>query len=71
MSNTSQQAESLLGLERVMERVGLARASIYKEISAGVFPRPVKRGKRSLWVESEIAAWISQVIRDDRGGDSP
>ncbi|MDH2240193.1 AlpA family transcriptional regulator [Pigmentiphaga sp. GD03639] len=71
MSNTSQHTESLLRLERVMDRVGLGRTSIYDEVKAGTFPRPVKRGKRSLWVESEVDAWIAGAITEYRTGKNP
>lgn len=44
MSNTSQHTGSLLGLDRVIDRAGLGRTSIYGEVKAGTFPKPVRRG---------------------------
>lgn len=58
----------LIRIKDVMERTGLARSTIYKYISLGQFPQPIKLGTRSVaWVESEINTWINDSIkrRDD------
>jgi prophage regulatory protein len=54
----------LLRLPEVMERVGLRRAAIYQRMSEGRFPKCRSLGpKCSVWVESEINAWIDTVIQ--------
>ena len=45
--------------EGVIGKVGMASPTIYELIRKGEFPQPVKRGRSSLWVESEIDAWIA------------
>ncbi|WP_417420716.1 helix-turn-helix transcriptional regulator [Halomonas sp.] len=58
----------LIRVKGVMERTGLARSTIYKYISLGQFPQPIKLGTRAVaWVESEIDTWINDSIkrRDD------
>lgn len=53
-----------LRLPEVMARLGMSRAWIYDEISAGRFPRPVKIGARaSIWLESEISAFLAARTR--------
>jgi predicted DNA-binding transcriptional regulator AlpA len=52
--------ESLLRLTAVLDRTGHSRSSWYAEILAGRAPRPVKRGKASLWLESEVQAVIDR-----------
>jgi prophage regulatory protein len=54
----------LLSFADVSARVALGRTSIYAGIAAGTFPAPVKVGKRSLWVEAEIAQWIADRIAE-------
>ena len=53
-------SESLLRLPEVLRRTGHSRSSWYAEVLAGRAPRPVKRGKASLWLESEVQAVIDR-----------
>lgn len=40
--------------------VGLSRSEIYRLLDAGLFPRPVKLGSRSVgWRESDLAEWLA------------
>lgn len=44
----------------VEQITGLSRTTIYKLMSAGQFPRPVKiTGKAVAWPESAIAEWLA------------
>jgi prophage regulatory protein len=46
-------------LPTVMYRTGLSSSEIYRSISVGRFPRPVKLGPRSsAWSAAEIDQWI-------------
>lgn len=48
----------------VVERTGLSDTSIWREVKAGRFPRPVPLGRRAVgWVESEVDAWIEARAR--------
>ena len=51
---------SLLRVPVVMARTGLCRASLYKRISAGLFPRPVKAfgRQRAGWPSDEVETLI-------------
>ncbi|HDZ46414.1 MAG TPA: AlpA family transcriptional regulator [Halomonas sp.] len=54
----------LIRIKDVMERTGLARSTIYKYISLGLFPNSVQLGTRAVaWVESEIDTWINDSIK--------
>ena len=60
----------ILRLPQVMARVGLCRASIYKYMSEGLFPRPIAIGLRARgWLEEDIAAWIDARIHMARSID--
>jgi len=39
----------------------------YKLISEGLFPKPIKLGRSSRWLKSEVEAWVQQLIADSRG----
>jgi len=48
---------------QVEKRTGLGRSSLYKLISDGLFPKPVKLGPRTAaWVESEVDAWAAERV---------
>lgn len=60
--------ERLLPMRAVRDQVALHPATIYGLIKAKEFPQPIKMGRRSLWIESEIQAWIQARIADSRMG---
>ena len=52
------QPTKFLRLPEVVDRVGFSRPSIYRLISAGSFPKPLKLGARaSAWREADIEEW--------------
>lgn len=54
--------QRLIRLAEVKLRVGLSRASIYKRMSEGRFPKSRSLGSRcAVWIEAEIDAWIATV----------
>lgn len=55
--------QRLIRLAEVKQRVGLSRASIYKRMSDGRFPKSRSLGSRcAVWIEAEIDAWIASVV---------
>lgn len=54
--------QRLIRLAEVKQRVGLSRASIYKRMSEGRFPKSRSLGSRcAVWIEAEIDDWIALV----------
>lgn len=48
----------LWGWPEVIDATGIPRRTLERELSAGRFPRPVKRvGRRPYWRPSDVAAW--------------
>jgi prophage regulatory protein len=46
---------------RVSEQTGLARTTIYKMVSEGRFPAPVRlTSNTSAWRSEEVERWISE-----------
>lgn len=64
--NPTPPASGALILQRLPEvkaRCGLSRSEIYRRVSMGDFPAPVKLGQRaSAWPEHEVTAWIASRI---------
>ncbi|WP_028244059.1 helix-turn-helix transcriptional regulator [Denitrificimonas caeni] len=53
----------LLKIKDVSALTSLARATIYKYIKEGVFPKQVNLGTNCVaWVESEVLEWIEEKI---------
>lgn len=61
-------SHSLIRMTETMRRTGYGKAWIYRLISQGRFPKPVKIGCRAIaFIESEIDEWINQRIAESRG----
>jgi len=57
-NNEQQLTDFLLRRREVEQQVALSRASLYRLIHAGKFPRPVSLGTGSVrWKQSDITAW--------------
>ena len=49
----------LIRRDQVLHICGISRSGLYDLIARGLFPEPVRIGRRAVaWRESEIAAWI-------------
>lgn len=46
---------------------GLTDKWFYKLIQDGLFPKPIKLGRSSRWLRSEVEAWLQQRIAESRG----
>lgn len=58
----------LMKIKEVMQVTTLARATVYKYMELGSFPKPVSLGGRAVaWVADEVEDWVAQRIaeRDD------
>ncbi|GGE41418.1 helix-turn-helix transcriptional regulator [Actibacterium pelagium] len=52
----------ILRRPEVEARIGLSRSTLYKMMSDGDFPRPIRLGKRAVgWRESDIEDWQSNL----------
>lgn len=47
---------------------GRGRTSTLDDVKAGTFPKPIKCGSASLWLHSEVQAWIAARVRQSREG---
>ena len=55
-------AEILLKLPQVEKIVGFKHSTIYKQVSAGLFPAPLRIGGRAVrWRSGDIQKWIDSL----------
>jgi len=56
---------NILRMKQLTEKIGLAKATIYRKIQNGAFPKPfvIGDGRAAGWLESDIDAWITQQIQ--------
>jgi prophage regulatory protein len=52
------QQDRFIRIMTVLDRVGIARSTLYTYMEAGLFPAQIKIGRASYWSESEINAWM-------------
>jgi prophage regulatory protein len=60
------QNDRIIRLPEVLHMVGMKKTSIYSKIKHGDFPVPVKLGRASGWLESDVQRWISRVVASER-----
>ena len=60
----------LVRLSDVEQLTGFRKSHIYAAIKSGVFPAPIKSGRATRFLESEIFDWIRARVAD-RDGEGP
>jgi prophage regulatory protein len=52
---------TLIRISEVVARTGRKRQSLYSEMKAGRFPRPIKLNSHNVaWLESEVDDWVKR-----------
>ena len=56
-----------LDLERVVAKTSISKTAWYEGIKEGVYPRPLKAGRKSIWLDHEVDAALQRLAsqRDD------
>jgi prophage regulatory protein len=69
MAHQLNDALRALRRKQVEERTGSTRSTLYRWISNGSFPRPIRLGSRSVgWLEHEVSDWLAQrALERDTG----
>lgn len=58
--------DQLVDMRFITKLTGLTDKWFYKLIKDGQFPKPIKLGRSSRWLRSEVEAWLLQRIADSR-----
>lgn len=48
----------LLKIDQVKDKSGLCKTAIYEKMNDGTFPKQIKIGRNSRWLEADIDTWI-------------
>jgi prophage regulatory protein len=59
-------SKRLLRRPGVEDKVGFKHSAIYELIKRGEFPSPIRIGRSSFWLESEIDSWIERRVSESR-----
>ncbi|MBA7728840.1 AlpA family transcriptional regulator [Citrobacter freundii] len=58
--------DQLVDMRFITKLTGLTDKWFYKLIKDGLFPKPIKLGRSSRWLQSEVEAWLQQRIAQSR-----
>lgn len=58
--------DQFVDMKFITQLTGLTDKWFYKLIQDGLFPKPIKLGRSSRWLRSEVEAWLEQRIAESR-----
>ncbi|GKV80666.1 MULTISPECIES: helix-turn-helix transcriptional regulator [Pectobacterium] len=58
--------DQFVDMSFITQLTGLTDKWFYKLIQLGEFPRPIKLGRSSRWLQSEVETWLQQRIDQSR-----
>lgn len=64
---TSLLNDQFVDMKFLTQFTGLTDKWFYKLIQDGEFPKPIKLGRSSRWLKSEVEAWVHARIHQSRG----
>ncbi|HEM6845091.1 TPA: AlpA family transcriptional regulator [Providencia rettgeri] len=68
--NTALLNDQFIDMKFITALTGLTDKWFYKLIQEGEFPKPIKLGRSSRWLKSEVEQWLQARIDESRGGNS-
>lgn len=58
--------DQFVDMKFITRLTGLTDKWFYKLIQDGAFPKPIKLGRSSRWLQSEVEAWLQLRIAESR-----
>ncbi|HBS0236106.1 TPA: AlpA family transcriptional regulator [Klebsiella aerogenes] len=58
--------DPFVNMAYITSLTGLTDKWFYKLIKDDVFPKPIKMGRSSRWLKSEVEAWLQERINQSR-----
>ncbi|SET23711.1 helix-turn-helix transcriptional regulator [Thorsellia anophelis] len=58
--------DQLVDMKFITAFTGLTDKWFYKLIQDGEFPKPIKMGRSSRWLKSEVEGWLIEKINKSR-----
>ncbi|MFV1478666.1 helix-turn-helix transcriptional regulator [Serratia marcescens] len=59
-------SDKMVDMVFITEFTGCSDKWFYKLIQEGLFPKPIKLGRSSRWLKSEVEEWVQKRISDSR-----
>lgn len=66
-STTGLLNDKMVDMAFITTFTGLSDKWFYKLIQEGLFPKPIKMGRSSRWLKSEVEGWVNERISESRG----
>ncbi len=63
-------SDQLVDMKFITKLTGLTDKWFYKLIQDGEFPKPIKLGRSSRWLRSEVEQWLQNRIAESRSPNS-
>ncbi|CQJ65413.1 helix-turn-helix transcriptional regulator [Yersinia enterocolitica] len=58
--------DKMVDMAFIVNFTGMTDKWFYKLIQDGKFPKPIKLGRSSRWLESEVVMWFKERIHESR-----
>ena len=58
--------DQFIDMAFITRLLGVSDKWIYRLIKEGIFPKPIKLGRSSRWLQSEVEAWLQTRIHESR-----
>ena len=58
--------DQFIDMKFITQLTGLTDKWFYKLIQDGEFPKPIKLGRSSRWLKSEVEQWLQERISESR-----
>ena len=58
--------KEFLSVDEVATQTPYSRNSIYRLVKNNIFPKPIKFGSKSLWLQKDIDKWMADRIKDTK-----
>ncbi|EAA9929239.1 AlpA family transcriptional regulator [Salmonella enterica] len=65
-SKPSLSEDQFVDMAFITRLLGVSDKWIYRLIKDGIFPKPIKLGRSSRWLKSEVEAWLQERINQSR-----
>ena len=66
MSMIDIHSDQMVDMAFIVRFTGMSDKWFYKLIQEGKFPKPIKLGRSSRWLESEVIMWFKEKINESR-----
>lgn len=57
----------LINANETAKFLGISRSFLYEQVACSRIPRPLKLGKKSLWIVRELVEWVDSESAKNKG----